>query len=92
MIVSVIYHKVEDYSVWKQAFDGFAGFRKSMGEQSYSVGNVQNEPNTVYVINKWESQEALDAFLGSRELGEAMQSAGVLEKPNVLVLNEQEKG
>lgn len=46
MIKTLMYHKVEDFAKWKEAFDGFSEFRKSAGEQSYSVGTLLNEPNT----------------------------------------------
>jgi len=87
-----MYHKVDDFGKWKEAFDSFSGVRKSAGEQSFSVGTLNNEPNTAYVINEWDSVDVLEAFLGNPELGEAMKAAGVLEKPNTIILNELEKG
>lgn len=92
MIKSVMHHKVKDFSSWKKAFDGFLEFRKSKGELSYSVGYLHNDPNTAYVINTWESADVMNAFLNSEELKEAMGSAGALEAPNILILNELEKG
>lgn len=92
MIKSLMYHKVEDFNTWKTAFDGFLNFRKSAGEHSYSVGNLHDQPNTVFVINEWESLDAMRAFENSTELANAMKSAGVLEQPTTLILNEVENG
>jgi len=92
MIKTLMYHKIEDFGKWKKAFDGFSNFRKSSGELSYSVGTLQDEPNTAYVINEWESMTAFQAFVGSKELANAMKSAGVLEAPHSLIFNELDKG
>ena len=92
MIKSLMYHKVEDFNTWKAAFDGFLNFRKSAGELSYSVGNLHDQPNTVFVINEWKSLEAIQAFENSAELANAMKSAGVLERPTTLIFNEVENG
>jgi len=92
MIKTLMYHKIEDFGKWKKAFDGFSNFRKSSGELSYSVGTLQDEPNTAYVINEWESMTAFQAFVGSKELANVMKSAGVLEAPHSLIFNELDKG
>lgn len=92
MIKTLMYHKVEDFSKWKEAFNGFSDIRKSAGELSYSVGTIHNEPNTSYVINDWKSMEAFQGFLGSPDLAEGMKAAGVLEKPSIITLSELEKG
>ncbi len=87
-----MYHKVEDFTKWKKAFDEFSGIRKSAGERSFSVGTLHNEPNTAYVINEWDSTEAIQAFLENPALAEAMKSSGVLEEPHTIRLNEVDKG
>lgn len=92
MIKTLMYHKVEDFGKWKEAFDNFSDFRKSSGEKSYSVGTLQGEPNTAYVINEWESMQNFQQFVESDDLGNAMKSAGVLEKPNTVILSEVERG
>ena len=92
MIKSVMYHKVEDFNKWKEAFDSFNDIRQSKGELSYSVGTIHGDSNNVYVINEWESVDVLQEFVNSKELGEAMKSAGVLEPPHTLILEEIEKG
>lgn len=92
MVKSFMYHKVQNFEKWKAAFDSFIELRKKAGEIDYSVGTLQNEPNTAYVFNTWGSIEQLEAFLGADELKEAMGAAGVLEAPTVIILDEVNKG
>jgi len=92
MIKTLMYHKVENFGKWKEAFDNFSDFRKSSGEKSYSVGTLQGEPNTAYVINEWESMQNFQQFIESDNLSNAMKSAGVIEEPHSLILNEVENG
>lgn len=92
MVKSLMYHKVENFEKWKAAFEGFIEVRKEAGEIDFSVGTLQNEPNTAYVINSWGSIEEFEAFLGADDLKEAMGAAGVLEAPTVIILNEVDKG
>jgi len=92
MIKTMMYHKVEDFATWKKAFDDFSGMRKSSGERSFSVGTIHNEPNTAYVVNEWDSLEAIEEFHGNPALAEAMKSAGVLEQPHTIIFNEVDKG
>ena len=92
MVKTLMYHKVQDFKKWHEAFDDFIEIRKRAGEIDFSVGTLQNEPNTAYVINTWKSVEQFEAFIGANELKEAMGAAGVLEPPTIIVLNEIAKG
>lgn len=92
MIKTLMYHKVEDFATWKKAFDSFSEIRKSAGERSFSVGTINNEPNTAYVVNEWDSMEAYQSFMSNPTLADAMKSAGVLEQPHTLIFNEIDKG
>lgn len=87
-----MYHKVQDFGIWKTAFNEFKEIRKAAGEIDFSVGTLNNEANTAYVINSWKSLEDFQAFVSADELKEAMGAAGVMEAPHILILNEQEKG
>ncbi len=91
-IKTLMYHKVEDFEKWKKAFEQFFHFRKSSGERSFSLGTLHNQPNTAYVINEWESPEVFQKFVNSPDLANAMKSAGVVEKPHLLILQEVENG
>ncbi len=87
---SLIYHKVNDYGVWKKAFDDFLPQREKNGELSYEVGVLEDDPNTVYVFNTWKSQDHYKKFMENEELKEKMDEAGVTEPPTFLLLNKLE--
>ena len=90
MIKTLIDHKLEVFDKWKIAFDKFKPIRKKAGEINYSVGTIHGQPDTAYVINAWKTIEAFEAFVGSTELADAMKSAGVLELPHTLIMEEME--
>jgi quinol monooxygenase YgiN len=92
MVKVLIHHKVADFANWKNAFDGFLDTRKEHGEVNYSVGTLHGQPDVAYVINDWTSKEAFDAFMSNPAMAEAMQAAGVLEAPSVIVLEEHSNG
>jgi len=90
MIKTLMYHKVEDFDKWKEAFDDLRPIRIKAGEMDYSVGTIHGQPNTAYVINGWKTMKDYEAFVGSSVLADAMKRAGVLEKPHTFVMDEVE--
>ena len=88
MASMLIQHKVKDFAEWKTIFDSHAGLRASNGELSAQVFRDANDPNSVTVINRWNSLENAQKFSRSPELKAAMEKAGVLSAPSVFFLNE----
>ena len=87
---SLIYHKVNDYDLWKKAFDEFQPVRESSGELSYEVGLLEDKPNTVYVLSTWKSKDHYNKFKETSVLKDKMNEAGVSEAPTFLYLNQLE--
>lgn len=87
---SLIYHKVKDYDKWKEAFDEFQPIREANGELSYEVGILEDDPNTVYVLNTWKSKDDYNKFKETAALKDKMNEAGVREAPTFLYLNQLE--
>lgn len=85
---TIIYHKVTDFKKWKEVFDSVEPMRREAGELRYEVGTVHDDPSVVYVINEWSSLEACQSFFSNPKLAEAMQHAGVIEKPTELILDQ----
>ena len=85
-------HKVEDFARWKSAFDNFSDSRKAGGEKSYALGNVHGEPNNLCLYFVWDNVENAKKFLESEDLAKAMKDAGVIEKPEIYIIDEHEKG
>jgi quinol monooxygenase YgiN len=84
----LIQHKVKDFAEWKKVFDSAFGLRSSSGELSAQVFRDASDPNSITIINKWDSLENAQKFAHSPELKAAMEKAGVAGAPSVYFLNE----
>lgn len=81
MAIVILRHKVSDFSAWKSVFDSIDGERKSAGEKSAQVVQVEGDPNDVVIIFSYDSLDAARAFLGSEKVKSAMKNAGVAGEP-----------
>ncbi len=88
MASMLIQHKVKNFAEWKKVFDSVAGVRASAGELSSQIFRDSSNPNSLTVINKWNSLENAQKFAHSPELKAAMEKAGVEGPPTVYFLNE----
>ncbi len=92
MVNVLIRHKIENYEVWKAAFDDYAQTRKARGEKSYQIFRPLDNPNNLVILQSWENESAAQAFLESAELKNKMQEAGVLEAPEIYIMNKVDQG
>jgi quinol monooxygenase YgiN len=92
MATVFIRHRVKHYAKWKKVFDEFAPTRRAGGETSYLVGHVPGKPNNLCLLFQWDTTANAAKFLKSKELKAAMKGAGVIEKPDIFILEEKEKG
>jgi len=88
MASMLIQHKVEDFAAWKKVFDASIGLRTSNGELSAQIFRDASDPNSLTILNKWNSLENARKFAQSPELKAAMEKAGVAGLPTVSFLNE----
>jgi quinol monooxygenase YgiN len=88
MAIMLVQHNVKDFAEWKKGFDSAVGFRKSSGELSVQILRDASDPNSLTLINKWNSMENAQKFAHSPELKAAMEKAGVVGAPNIHFLNE----
>jgi quinol monooxygenase YgiN len=65
-----------------------AGLRAANGELSAQIFRDASDPNSLTVMNKWNSLENAQKFAHSPELKAAMEKAGVAGPPTVYFLNE----
>lgn len=87
MLYVRIRHKVADFAKWKLAYDAHAAARQAAGlNEEHLLRNIDN-PNEVILLFTAEDLEKAQAFIASSDLREAMQSAGVVDKPSVTLLN-----
>jgi quinol monooxygenase YgiN len=88
MVNILVRSKVEDYDLWKPLFDSHAEIRRQNGSHGGTVFRNVDDPNEVYVLLQWDDVESARAFTASPELRERMQQAGVVDKPDVIFLDE----
>jgi quinol monooxygenase YgiN len=88
MASMLIQHKVKNFAEWKKVFDSSSGLRASSGELSTQIFRDSSDPNSLTVINKWNSMENAQKFAHSPELKAAMEKAGVVGAPSIHFLNE----
>ena len=88
MASMLIQHKVKDFAAWKKVFDSHAGLRTANGELSTQIFRDASNPNSLTIINKWNSLQSAQKFAHSPELKAAMEQAGVEGPPTVYFLNE----
>jgi quinol monooxygenase YgiN len=85
MMVHIIMRAdVADYEKWRPVFDDLEDLRRSKGSTgaNHVYRDVEN-PNTITLILGWDTAENARNFLGSPQLREAMQKAGVAGAPAV---------
>ena len=87
MVYVIIEHRVKDYNMWRPIFNEHSAVRKKFGEKSSRVYQDSKEPNHVYVMFEWESEQKSRDFLEKSDLKEIMAKAGVVGKPDVHMLN-----
>ncbi len=84
----LIRHKVADFAKWKPVYDGHLAARQKAGlKEKYLLRNADN-PNEVVLLFEAEDLKNAQAFAGSSDLREAMQRAGVIDKPDIYFLTE----
>ena len=82
----LVRHRVADFAKWKIAYDGHAGSRQRAGlEETHLMRNVQN-PNEVILLFEANDLKKAQEFVASPDLREAMEKAGVVDKPDVYFL------
>jgi hypothetical protein len=82
-VIAIIEHRVANYGVWKKAFDAHAGARAEGGIVGAAVSRAVDDPDLVVIYLEGTSLEQLRAFLGSADLKNAMQNAGVQGPPRI---------
>ncbi len=84
MAIFVVNHKVNDFSVWKQAYDAHASTREKFGVKDHFVVQSLEDANNVTVVAEGEL-ERIQEFMNSEELKSVMADAGVIGPPEVFI-------
>jgi len=82
----LIRSKVADFAKWKPVYDAHAPARQNAGlKEEHLLRSIDN-PNEVIVLFSAEDLDKAKAFAASDDLRQAMQRAGVSDKPDVYFL------
>jgi hypothetical protein len=90
-VTVVITHEVKDYAEWRKVYDADEPNRKAGGFKVSGVYADANNPNMVTIIGEFPSVDAVNAFVSSPKLKEAMDASGVVGKPDVKILKAVKK-
>lgn len=89
MAIFVITHKVNDFGVWKKAYDEHESTREKFGIKEHFVLQSVDDSNNITVVGEGEL-EKVQEFLSSEDLKSAMSGAGVAGPPEIFI-GENEK-
>ncbi len=86
MAIVIVKHKVENYKKWEAIYNKDLQRRQTAGLKELFYGQDVDTPNEVYII--FESIDPVKArdFLKDPELQALMEEAGVLAKPEMVIL------
>jgi quinol monooxygenase YgiN len=76
-------HEVNDYAVWRKAYDGFDADRRAAGVTGAAVYRSIDNPNDVTVWHEFASADKAKAFAASEKLKNVMKDAGVKGAPQI---------
>jgi hypothetical protein len=82
----LVRHEVADFAKWKSVYDDHLAARQTAAlKEIHLCRNVEN-PNEVILLFSVEDPDKAKAFTASDDLRQAMQKAGVSDKPDVYFL------
>ena len=82
----LVRHKVADFSKWKPAYDAHLPARQKAGlKEEHLLRNTDDRNEVILLFEAADVQKAKE-FGASSDLREAMQKAGVIDKPDIYFL------
>lgn len=83
----IVRHKVKNYERWKEEFDEHYHAKKKEAEfgKGFLLRN-SGDPNEVVLMVELRDMEKARQFFSSTHLKEAMEEGGVIEKPDIYML------
>lgn len=84
----LIRHKVQDYGTWESVFDEHESTRRANGSLGGRQFRNAIDPNELLLLLEWDDLERARLFADSDDLREAMAQAGVTDRPDIWLLEE----
>ncbi len=82
-----INHDVEDWEIWKAAFDAHETKRKENDMEVSALFRTEENENNVWVVLRTKDHESGAAFASSEDLKTVMKENGVLGEPEFVYLD-----
>jgi len=86
MMHMLIRHKVADFAKWKPVYDAHLSSRQKAGLKEEHLFRNADDPNEVLLLFSVEDLDKAKTFIASDDLRQAMEKAGVSDKPDVYFL------
>lgn len=87
----VVRHKVADYAKWKPVFEEHGATRQAGGSKGGLILRSADDPTEVVLLLEWDDLEKARQFAQSDDLRQAMQRAGVVDRPDLYFLDQAER-
>ena len=87
MVRMFVRHRVNDYTVWRKAYDAFETERSGFGVRGRAVFQTVSDANDLTAWHDFDTIEAARSFANSGRLKEVMQTAGVASVPDIWFTN-----
>ena len=87
----LVRHTVQDYAKWKTVYDEHGATRRANGSRGAQLFRSADNPNEMVILMEWDDLQKARQFAGSADLRQAMESAGVVDRPDVSFLEEIER-
>ncbi len=78
-----VHHEVADYATWRKNYDAFDARRRKMGVIGAAILRSADNPNDVRVSHDFKTVAEARTLAASRELKDAMATAGVKGAPQI---------
>ena len=82
----LVRHKVADSAKWKPVYDAHLSARQNAGLKEEHLFHNADNPNEVLLLFSVEDVDKAKAFAASDDLRQAMENAGINDKPDVYFL------
>ena len=87
----LVRHKVRDLAKWRPLFDEHASVRKEFGFTGAQIFKNADDLNELVILFEVQDLERARQFSQSDNLREVMERAGVSDRPDIFLLEEEAK-
>ena len=87
----LIRHHVTNFDAWKAVFDEDEVARRANGSRGGRLFLSSSDPNEVLILLEWDDLDRARLFADSDDLREAMDRAGVTDRPEIWFLEDVDR-